>query len=360
MMNCTVTSAIVFVICILLYGTSYAFVAKGLVYFTAGVFQTFRMFFGFVFTVALLCVRLVINKSGYRQIVRSHFRSGWKPIVFLLIDGLINLGVPHCLIAVAQQWVSSSNVQLMQPVATCAGAIFAHFVLPDEPFTRVKLYSLICAVIGVVLCGIPAFQTSESTGASLQQMAIGYSLIIVSVCMFGIAPVFYKWKIPNAEVTTGVTVQLVSATLWNVVWALCFDGPKKVVSEITSAPPIGWLWPVMVGVLVSGVGVHCLMWIVGALGSFGSNLCPFGNFIVGVVTGVAFDGDWNAYSWWQILMCCIGICFIISSLAIGFFGKVAKKKEEKAKEEEEEDVEDLEEMNNEERRAQEGEDLPEL
>ena len=150
MMNCTVLSAFVFCVCILVYGTSYFFVAKGLVYFSAGVFQTFRMFFGLVFTVTLLAIRCIINKNGYRQVVRSHFTSGWRPIVFLLIDGLINLGVPHCLIAVAQQWVPSSNVQLMQPIATCAGAIFANFVLPDEPFTRTKLYSLILAVIGVI------------------------------------------------------------------------------------------------------------------------------------------------------------------------------------------------------------------
>ena len=356
-MNCTVTSAIVFVVCILLYGTSYAFVAKGLVYFSAGVFQTFRMFFGLVFTVALLGVRCLINKGGYRQIVRSHFTSGWKPIVFLLIDGLINLGVPHCLIAVAQQWVSSSNVQLMQPIATCAGAIFAHFVLPDEPFTRIKLYSLILSVIGVVFCGVPAFQTSESTGASMKQMATGYALVIISVCMFGIAPVFYKWKIPNADVTTGVTVQLIAAVIWNVIWALCFDGPENIVSQIKSAPAIAWLWPIQVGVLVSGVGVHCLMWIVGALGSFGSNLCPFGNFIVGVVTGVAFDGDWNHYTWWQILLCCIGIVFIIASLCTGFFGKRSTKEEKTGGEEEEEEEERI---NTEERRAQEGDELEEL
>lgn len=166
-MNCSVTSGIVFAVAAILYGASYAFVAKGLVFFSAGLFQTFRMLFGFIFTVALLGVRCILNRDGtYLQIVKDHFTKGAIPIVWMIIDGLLNLGTPHCLIAVAQKWVSSANVQIMLPISTGAGAIMAHFVLPDEPFSWMKFWSILASIVGVALCGIPSFRHAESTGAT--------------------------------------------------------------------------------------------------------------------------------------------------------------------------------------------------
>ncbi|EAX97118.1 Integral membrane protein, putative [Trichomonas vaginalis G3] len=328
-MKCTVLSSIVFVVAAILYGASYAFVAKGLKYFSAGLFQTFRMLFGFIFTVGLLIVRYIINKDGvYRQIVKAHFTSGVMPIVWMLIDGLLNLGTPHCLIAVAQKWVSSADVQLMLPISTGAGAILAHFVLSDEPFTWWKLWSILASIAGVALCGVPSFRHAESTGASIKQMCLGYFLVFISVIMFGIAPVFYKWKCPNSDVTTGVAIQLFASVLWNAIWMLCFDGPKNITQMVNDAPPIAWLWPVMVGVLVSGVAVQCLLYLVTALGSFGTNLVPFGQLITGVIVGVAFLHEWDAYKKWEIGICCVGILFIILSLAFGFVQPKAKNNEE--------------------------------
>lgn len=350
-MKCTVTSAIVFVITCILYGASYAFVAKGLKYFSAGLFQTFRMLFGFIFTLCVLAVHCIFKKD-YRQIVKSHFTSGWKPIVFLLIDGLLNLGTPHCLIAVAQQWVSSSNVQLMQPFSTAAGAVFAHFVLPDEPFTLHKLWSMLLSLAGVIFCAVPAFVSPESSGATVGQMALGWFLVIISICMFGIATVFYKWKIPNADVTTGVAVQLFASVAWNVIWMLIFDGPSEIKRMVAEAPPIAWLYPVLVGALVSGVAVQGLMWTVGALGSFGSNLIPFGQIIVGVIVGVAFLQEWAAYTWWEILLCIIGMLVLIASLAMGFTEKKPESKND-------DDQHNEEEENTAEKRNEEDE-LPEL
>lgn len=333
-MKCSISSAIIFVVAATLYGASYAFVAKGLVYFSAGLFQTFRMLFGFIFTVGLLMVRLAINKDGvYRQVVKAHFTSGVMPIVWMMIDGLLNLGTPHCLIAVAQKWVSSANVQIMLPISTGAGAIMAHFVLADEPFTWMKLWSILASIIGVALCGVPSFRHADSTGASFKQMLLGYFLVFISVVMFGIAPVFYKWKCPNSDVTTGVAIQLFASVVWNAVWMLCFDGPKNITRMVNDAPPIAWAWPVMVGVLVSGVAVQCLLFLVSTLGSFGTNLVPFGQLIVGVIVGVAFLHEWKLYLTWEIIICCVGICFIILSLALGFIQPKGSGEQHNAEEE---------------------------
>ena len=340
-MKCTILSAIVFLVASIFYGASYAIVDMGLKYFSAGVFQAFRMFFGLCFSSLILLARYIINKNGYRQTVRAHFTSGWMPILHLVIGGLMNLGVSHCLIAVAQQWVNSASVQMMQPFATAAGAIFAHFALPDEKFTMIKLYSVLLSAVGVVLTGIPSFLHSGDTGASIGNMALGYFLVIISICMFGIATVYFKWKTPNCDVTCGVVVQLIASVVWNIIWALCFDGPSNIKRMLVEAPPIAWAWPVIVGCLVSGVAVHCLLYLVTALGSFGSNLVPFGQIVVGVITGVAFMGDWDNYTWWEILLCCLGCVFLIGSLVVGFFDKnQGPKGDEDNKEEEEEHKEE--------------------
>ncbi|EAX87691.1 Integral membrane protein, putative [Trichomonas vaginalis G3] len=332
-MKCTILSGIVFVVAAILYGSSYAFVAKGLQYFSAGLFQTFRMYFGFIFTVVLLVIRYVTDKDGsYKDKIKEHFTNGIMPIVWMLIDGLLNLGTPHCLIAVAQKWVSSANVQIMLPISTGAGAVMAHFVLDDEPFTWWTLWSILASIVGVILCGVPSFRHAESTGATKGQMCLGYFLVLISVIMFGIAPVFYKWKCTDSDVTTGVAIQLFASVIWNAIWMLCFDGPKNISQMLSDAPGIAWLYPVLVGVLVSGVAVQCLLYLVSTLGSFGTNLVPFGQLIVGVIVGVTFLHEWSAYQKWEIGICCVGILFIIVSLGLGFVESKSKDKEEKSDE----------------------------
>lgn len=337
-MKCTVRAGIVFFLAAVLYGSSYAGVAQGLKYFTAGVFQTFRMLFGLVFCALIVLVHSLFN-STYRTVVKSHFTSGIIPILHLFVGGLMNLGVPHCLTAVAQAWVASSIVQLMQPFIPISTSLFCHCFLEDEKFTCMKFISLVCAVIGVACAAVPSFLHAGTAGtATAAQMGIGYTLTVLAMICFGAAPIYFKRKVPNADPMVSVCFQLFISTIFEAVFGLIKDGPKSFSKQVLEAPPIAWMWPVIIGSLVSGVAVYGMMYLIQAIGAFGSNLVPFGQMVVGVIVGVAVMGDWAPYKPWEMGLCSVGCLILCASLGFGLYQKRPEKLRE---EEEEEDVREI-------------------
>lgn len=322
-MNCSLKNAAIFTMCVILYGCSYAVVSIGLQYFTAGLFQAFRMFFGLTFTAIVLSVRCMLSVE-YRLLTRNRFLSGWKIYIWLIIDGLLNLGIPHCLIAIAQQWINSASVQMMQPFSPTAGSIFAHFVLKDEKFSKFKVFSIILSMCGVACTAVPSFVNAGENEASVQELALGYVLVIISISMFGIANVWYKWKIPGCDPTFGVFIQLITATVFEVTWTICFDGIDAIHKCFVNSNYVPYLCAFLVGTLVSGLGVQGLAYLVVNLGAFSTNLAPFGQIMVGVLVGVCFLGDWDGYKPWQIALCCVGMVLLSCSLAVGFLDKRSK------------------------------------
>ncbi|OHS93621.1 Integral membrane protein [Tritrichomonas foetus] len=323
MMQCTPLSGTLFAVSATLYGSSYAGVAQGLKYFTAGVFQTFRMLFGLVFMAVIVITRVIFNKE-YRQIARSHFTSGFKPILLLLFGGLLNLAIPHCLTAVAQAWVASSIVQLFQPFVPIFGSILSHFVLADEKFNKQKALSLVLAVVGVVASSVPSFLHGTDNGSSTSMLVLGYALTLISMASFGFAPVWFKLKTPNVDESISVCLQLAISTVFEAIFGLIKDGPKNFANQIVNAPPIAWMWPVIIGALVSGVAVYCLMALISMIGAFGANLVPFGQMIVGVIVGVAVLNEWKGYVWWEIFLCVVGVLILCCSLIVGVWRKSPK------------------------------------
>ena len=325
-MKCTPISIVLYAAASILYGSSYAGVSQGLKYFSAGVFQTFRMLFGFLFITSIVIIRTIINPE-FRLIAKSHFTSGIKPILFLFFGGLLNLAIPHCLTAVAQSWVASSIVQIFQPFVPLFGAILSHFVLPDEKFTCQKALSLILAIIGVSVSSVPSFLHNESNSVSTTSLAVGYVLTIISMAGFGFAPVWFKLKTPNVDETISVSLQLFISTIFEAIFGLIKDGPKNFAQQVIDAPPIAWMWPVIIGALASGVAVLCLMYLISLIGAFGANLVPFGQMIVGVVVGVAVLKEWNGYRWWEMFLGVLGVLILCGSLAAGVIEKKIPKEE---------------------------------
>jgi drug/metabolite transporter (DMT)-like permease len=331
-MKCSVVTAIAFVIITILYGSSYAVVSKGLKYFSAGAFQTLRMSTALVGTLVILLVRYITNNKSIRQHIRHDINS--KTIFWLIIGGLVNLGVPHCLITVGQAWVSSASVQLMQPFATAAGAIFGHFFFDDEPFTLTKGISIGLSLVGVALTGVPSFLHAGTEGSkvTIGNLVLGYGLVIISLIMFGVAPGIFKLKTPNIDITFSVAIQLIPSTIFCFLWSLIFDGTSSLFDSIKNAPLEAFIWPVIVGILVSCVAVHGFMYLIGEIGVFGSNLVPFGQIIVGVVVGVAFLDEWAEFEIWEIALCCFGILFLLGSMYIGIAGSLRKELESEEEE----------------------------
>lgn len=313
------------------YGSAFAGIEQGLKYFSAGFIQAMRMWFGLATCILIMIIRLIVSKN-YPALVKTHFTSGVWPIIHLIIGGLLNLGVPHCLIAVAQAWVPTVTVQVLMPIATSAGAIAGHFLLDDEKFDWKKGLSLLLALIGVILCSVPQFVGATISG-NVGKVALGFFLIFISMIMFGIAPVYFKWKVPNVDLTVSSSVQTLFSGIFCFIWALIFDGPNNIHRMASDAPPIAWMWPAIIGSIASGLAVHGLMYLVEQIGAFCTNFLPFGQTITGMIIGIAALHEWDGYKWWEILTSVIGIIVLFSSMGVGFYKNAAIKKDEVVEEE---------------------------
>lgn len=342
-MKCSVMIALSFIFCAVAYGASSAAVTQALKQFTPELIIVFRMLFGCGFCVLIMIFRMIFQ-DGYKSIVKAHFTAGFWPLFHLCIGGLLNLGIPHSLIAIAQQWIPSAAVQLSKPLTPAVSQILSHFLLPDERFTWLKFAALCCAVIGVACSAVPQFLHS-ATGSDTIHLAIGYALLIVAVSLFGVASVYLKFKTPNTDITISSIVQTGISFFFDIIWSLIMDGPDKIKSTVVNSTWDGWMWPLLLGVLASGVAVHGFMYLVNNLGAVGANFIPFGQIIVGVTLGVAWLHEWAPYDLWEIILSIIGILFLTAAIVIGFWHH--KKPKSEKEQPEEEHIEEEEEDKNE-------------
>ncbi|OHT03995.1 Integral membrane protein [Tritrichomonas foetus] len=333
-MRCTFPIVASFIFCAVAYGASSAAVTQGLKYFTPELIIVFRMLFGCGFCIIVLIFRMIFQE-GYTSIVKAHFTSGFWPIFHLSIGGLLNLGIPHSLIAIAQQWIPSAAVQMAKPLTPAVSQICSHFLLPDERFTWLKFAALMCAVVGVTCTAIPSFLHTVG-GDDTVKMAIGFILLIISVSLFGVASVYFKFKTPNTDITISSMMQTGVSFVFDIIWSLIMDGPQKIYDCCRNAGWIGWIWPLMLGILASGVAVHGFMYLVNNLGAVGANFVPFAQILVGVTLGVAWLHEWAPYRWWEIVLSSIGLVFLTAAIVIGFWH--GKEKEPKPDQEEEEEL----------------------
>lgn len=335
-MRCSVLIALSFIFCSVAYGASSAAVAQGLYYFTPELIIVFRMLFGFGFNLIVLLFRMAFERD-YTGLVRMHFTLGRVTLVHIAIGGLFNLAIPHSLIAIAQQWIPSAAVQLAKPLIPAVSQLAGHFLIPDERFTWLKFGSLLCALIGVSACAVPSFRGTDSTAGALD-VALGFGLLIVAVISLGFASVYFKWKSAKCDITVSSCVQTAISFVVDMIWSLAMDGPAEIKRCVTESPWQGWIWPLLLGVLASGVAVHGFMYLVKSIGAVGANFVPFGQIVVGVALGVAWLGEWDTYEVWEIGLSCGGILLLMFAIVIGFWhGKEDEEVEPKDDAEEEEE-----------------------
>ena len=328
-MNCSVPTAIVFSILSIIYGSASAIVAQGMKYFSPCAIIAYRTLFGFIVATTVCGIKCLIKKD-YWQIVMAHFTSGLPHILWTVLGGLSFHGLPQCIIAISQQWVSSASVQIAQPLSTAFGAILSHFLLPDEPFTTQKTIVLILSIVGVGMSAIPSFMGVGGGSGSSLNLITGYILLVVGVAFFGFAAVIMKWKTPNADEASSAVIQTAASAIVTFIIELIWEGPVKLVEQSSKAPAIAWLWPFLIGCIGTGLAATGYNYLVSQWGAAGANLIPFGQIVVGVIIGVAFLDEWGKYETWQIVVSVVGIFLLVIAIVLGFFEKKPEEAEDES------------------------------
>jgi len=244
------------------------------------------------------------------------FPGAWT-IAHVCFAGMLFQGIPHTLYAFAQQWVSSSLAQLMRPLSPIMGAIFSHFMLPDERFTKKKFISLVLAITGVSLTSIPTF-TDKTSDKSLSQKIIGIVLLFFAISFTGIALVYMKMKTKGVDQSVQGVYQMFASGMFCVVWTLSQDGPH-ITSKVNFNLSFSiWIIPILVGITASGLSVHGSLYLIDKIGAVGTSFTKFGQIIVGVAAGVVLMKEWAGYSHVEIIISVIGIIILSIGILVEF------------------------------------------
>jgi drug/metabolite transporter (DMT)-like permease len=204
-----------------------------------------------------------------------------REVLFVAIAGFLQIGLSYALLFIATQWIASGLAAILFASFPIWVALFAHFLLPDEPLTVKAVAAAALGLAGVGVIEAPALgRLVTSPGGPL---AAGGSLVLASAVVSACANVLNKKSLSRVppvlnvwgQTLVGSVVLLLGAGILErgapVVWtasalvslaylaifgtALTFAGlfwliPKVPVAVIGTIPLVDTLVAVALGNLV--------------------------------------------------------------------------------------------------------------
>jgi drug/metabolite transporter (DMT)-like permease len=246
----------------------------------------FRVFFGFLFGVAVILIQRIALPRTFKE---------WLPLIVL---GLTNIAFPFFLISWGQKSIDSGVASILDATVPLFTILVAHFLLSDDKMTPAKVLGLLTGFAGVVV--LMSKDIGASTGSLLGQLAV------IAAC------IFYAASSIIARVYTEGTPTilrglgpLASATAVMIPSALIFEAPIKLPSL-----PITWIALLWMGILGSGLAFMMLFHLIHEIGPTRTTMVTYLFPLGGVTLGVIFL---NEALTWQIVT---GAVLIILSLVI--------------------------------------------
>lgn len=148
----------------ILWGGSFYFIEKSLLYFTFEQIVFFRVFFASIFIFFVL----LISK------IKILFT--WKLIFMFFIMGSLNNVIPFLAITYAQESITASLASLFNATTPIFTAFFAHFFTKDEKMSFSKILGILIGFIGMIVLLLPyGFGSFELAGFFAILGAISYA-----------------------------------------------------------------------------------------------------------------------------------------------------------------------------------------
>lgn len=148
----------------LVWGGSFYFVEKALVYFTFEQVVFFRVFFAALFILVVL----------YIKKIKIIFDLKLWGMFFVM--GALNNVIPFLGITYAQESITASLASLFNATTPIFTALLAHLLTKDEKISRLKAIGILVGFIGMIILLLPkGFGNFELAGAFAIIAAISYS-----------------------------------------------------------------------------------------------------------------------------------------------------------------------------------------
>jgi drug/metabolite transporter (DMT)-like permease len=135
----------------LLWGGSFYFVEKALIYFSYEQIVFFRVFFAAVTMLLFLLIK------------RVKFDFSLKLWLSFLVMGIFNNVIPFLAFTYAQEGIAASAASIFNATTPIFTAFFAHFYTKDEKLTKLKLFGISIGFLGIVVLVDPSASMSIDT-----------------------------------------------------------------------------------------------------------------------------------------------------------------------------------------------------
>ena len=170
---------------------------------------------------------------------------------FGLIMAVFNLTIPYILFTFAYDEASAGFVSLLAALIPISTAVFANFMLPNEPLTLGKFIGLFVAFAGVAALLLSGDSGLSEGGRPL--VAVG--LALTAVATIGFSSAFAKKHAGSYDPTMLTWLQFAFSAVWLVVAMFAIEGRPTDVSGT------GWALIVWMAVFATVTPFLILYWL---------------------------------------------------------------------------------------------------
>lgn len=190
--------------------------------------------------------------------------------------GVANLAAPFVLFTLAYENAGAGFVGLLAALIPVATAIWAHYMLPDEPIYTAKVVGLLVALSGVAVL----LASGDSGIGDEGRPLLAFGLSAVAVAIVGFAGVYAKRHTHAAEPMQTTGVQHVVGGAITIAIMLGVEGPPV---EITAA---GWAWVTFLGGASTFLPFALFYWLIRRVSATYASIIGYLVPLIAVVSGV--------------------------------------------------------------------------
>ena len=201
--------------------------------------------------VALRAIIAAVTIFAFLQFGRGAVPRGREEWRMGLFMSLFNLTLPFILMTLGYQYASAGFMGLLAALIPLATAVFAHFLLPDDPLYSGKVIGLVVALAGVAFLTLTGDSGLEEGGRPLLALALGVSAVI---CI-GVANIYAKKRSASYDPVEVTGMQFAIGAAILIPLAAAVEGWP---SEITA---VGWLLLLYLGLVGSVLPFLVYYWV---------------------------------------------------------------------------------------------------
>ena len=201
--------------------------------------------------VALRAIIAAVALFGFLHLARGQVPRGRDEWKMGLVMSLFNLTLPFILFTLGYQYASAGFMGLLAALIPIATAVFAHFLLPEDPLYSGKVVGLAVAFAGVAFLSLTGDSGLEEGGRPLVSLALGVSAV---VCI-GIANIYAKKRSANYDPVEVTGMQFAIGAVLLIALTAVFEGWP---SEITG---LGWVLVMYLALVGSVLPFLAYYWV---------------------------------------------------------------------------------------------------